>query len=90
MRARKIVVGETLQQKIRSKEVHLVLVAGDASIKTKKMYQDKCTYYHVPMITFGTREKLSKAIGKTNNVAIGITDSGLAKKVYDQLKEVVS
>ena len=42
------------------------------------------------MITFGTREKLSKAIGKTNNVAIGITDSGLAKKVYDQLKEVVS
>lgn len=90
MRARKIVVGETLQQKIRSKEVHLVLVAGDASIKTKKMYQDKCMYYHVPMITFGTREKLSEAIGKTNNVAIGITDSGLAKKVYDQLKEVVS
>ena len=89
-RARMIVSGEVLLSKIRNKAVSLVIVADDASLKTKKMYQDKCNFYQVPMVIYGSKEQLSQAMGKTNNVAIGIENQSFAKKVYDQLKEVVS
>jgi ribosomal protein L7Ae-like RNA K-turn-binding protein len=89
-RARMLATGETLMKRIRSKDVYLVLVSDDASLKTKKMYQDKCTYYHIPMVIFGQRQTLNEAIGKSNVVAVGIVNEGFAKKVYDQLKEVVS
>lgn len=89
-RARMVVSGDVLLSKIRNKTVALVIVADDASIRTKKMYQDKCNFYQVPVVIYGSREHLSQAIGKTNNVAIGIENKGFAKKVYDQLKEVVS
>ncbi len=89
-RARKLVSGESLMKSIRNKKVYLVLVSDDASLRTKKMYQDKCTYYHIPMMIFGQRQALNEAIGKTNVVAVGLDDEGFAKKVYDQLKEVVS
>lgn len=89
-RARMVVSGDVLMSKIRSKEVYLVIVADDASVKTKKMYQDKCSFYHIPLVIYGSKEHLSSAMGKANNVAIGIENQKFAKKVYDQLKEVVS
>lgn len=85
-----IVTGDVLLSKIRNKAVALVVVADDASIRTKKMYQDKCNFYQIPIVIYGTKEHLSQAMGKTNNVAIGIENKGFAKKVYEQLKEVVS
>lgn len=89
-RARMVVSGEVLLNKIRSKSVYLVVVADDASLRTKKMYQDKCHFYQVPIVIYGSSESLSQAMGKQNIVAIGIENQGFAKKVYDQLKEVVS
>jgi ribosomal protein L7Ae-like RNA K-turn-binding protein len=89
-RARMVVSGDVLLSKIRNKAVSLVIVADDASLRTKKMYQDKCNFYHIPIVIYGSKENLSQAMGKTNNVAIGIENQGFAKKVYNQLKEVVS
>lgn len=89
-RAGMLVIGEAILKQIRKKSIYLVIVASDASIRTKKMYQDKCHFYQIPCVFYGSKEDLSKAVGKNNIVAVGIDNQGFARKVYNQLKEVVS
>lgn len=84
-RARKIVSGEILINKIRSNEVHLVLIASDASDNTKKKLIDKCTSYGIEYVVISNIDELSKAIGKNNRVALGIEDIGFAKSLKDKI-----
>lgn len=84
-RARKIVDGEILIQKIRTKKVYLVIIAEDASANTKKKITDKCNSYHVDYVIYSTKVALSSAIGKHNRVAIGIIDSGFSKKIKNEI-----
>lgn len=84
-RARKLVTGELLIDKIKRQEVFLVLIAEDASENIKKKLMDKCIFYHVSYLVIGTRTSLSKAIGKTNRVALGITDEGFANKISEKI-----
>lgn len=86
-RARKCLTGEdTILNAIRQKRVYLVLVASDASPKTKKRYSDKCAYYRVPIVEVGTINQLSQAIGQYNRVAIGISDQGFAKGLLSKIE----
>lgn len=84
-RARKISTGDVLLKDIRSQNVYLVIIANDASDNTKKKYIDKCSYYHIHCLTDGCIDDLSKAIGKMNRVAIGITDRGFSDKIKSKL-----
>ena len=84
-RARKIVTGEPLINKIRSNEVHFVIIATDASDNTKKKLTDKCTSYNVDYIITSNIDELSKAVGKNNRVALGIQDAGFAKNLKEKI-----
>lgn len=83
-RARKIVTGETLINKIRSNGVYFVVIASDASDNSKKKITDKCTSYNVDYVIAGNISELSKAIGKNNRVA-RITDRGFAKNLKEKI-----
>jgi ribosomal protein L7Ae-like RNA K-turn-binding protein len=85
-RARKTVSGAMLMEAVRKKRVSLVLVASDASDRTKKQFQDKCTSYQIPCLIWGSVEKVSMATGMHMRVAIGILDRGLAKNILECLK----
>jgi|SRR5690554_477049 len=79
-RSGNIVTGEeTIINKIRQDKVKMVIVAVDASEKTKKLYFDKCKFYNITCVEAGTINELSKAIGKINRVAVGICDAGFKK-----------
>ncbi|MFV0395149.1 MAG: L7Ae/L30e/S12e/Gadd45 family ribosomal protein [Coprobacillaceae bacterium] len=84
-RARKNVSGETLFHKLRQQEVSLVIVAEDASQNSIKKISDKCTYYNVEYIVYGTISEISNAIGKENRVAVGILDKGFSKKIKEEI-----
>ncbi|OIJ09944.1 50S ribosomal protein L7 [Anaerobacillus arseniciselenatis] len=85
-RARKLVTGEELVVKdIRKKNVHLVIVANDASDLTKKKLQDKCKFYNVTLKFVADRQELGMAIGKHERVVIGVTDQGFAQKLLSIL-----
>lgn len=84
-RARKIVTGETLINKIRSNEVYFVIIAADASDNTKKKLTDKCTSYNVDYTIASNINELSKAVGKNNRVALGIQDAGFAKNLKEKI-----
>jgi ribosomal protein L7Ae-like RNA K-turn-binding protein len=85
-RARKTVSGAMLMEAVRKKRVSLVLVASDASDRTKKQFQDKCTSYQIPCLIWGSVEQVSMATGMHMRVAIGILDRGLAKNILECLK----
>ncbi|RAL26332.1 YlxQ family RNA-binding protein [Thermoflavimicrobium daqui] len=82
MRAGKIISGEDLViREIRSKKAKIVILATDTARNTEKKISDKCQFYQVPMIRFGTRQELGNAIGKTERVVIAVTDFGFAKMI---------
>ena len=85
-RARKIVSGAMLMEAVRKNRVLLVLVATDASDRTKKQFQDKCTSYQIPCLIWGSIEEISLATGMHMRVAVGINDRGLAKNILECLK----
>ena len=71
---------------VRKKRVSLVLVASDASDRTKKQFQDKCTSYQIPCLIWGSIEEISSSTGMNMRVAIGIDDRGLARNILECLK----
>lgn len=87
-RAGALITGTALVLKaIQSHRVALVVMAADTGAATKKKVTDKGRFYSVPVLEFGTRETLSRAIGKERSL-IGVTQAGFAKKIKEinQLK----
>ena len=81
-KARKVVSGtDACIEEMQKKNIKLLIVAQDASEKTKKnsiFYGDK---YNVPVVITSTIEELSKAIGKRNRAIIGISDINLSQEI---------
>lgn len=87
-RGRNVVSGEFMTEKaVKSGTAFLVLVAEDASERTKKDVKDMCTFYDVPVYVTSTKEELGHAIGKEVRATVAITDEGLTKAI---LKHLVS
>ena len=84
-RARKIVSGSLLIEAIRMKQVSLVLIASDASDRTKKQYQDKCATYRIPCLIWADIATICSATGLHMRVAIGIADV----KMADSIRKIV-
>ncbi len=84
-RARKTVTGEMLFTKIRQKDVYFVIIASDASANSQKKISDKCKYYAIPYSIYSTTAEISKAMGKHNRVAIGITEKNFAATIQKEI-----
>ena len=81
-RARKIAFGaDSVENDIKSGKVKLIVVAEDASIRTREKYEKLGKEYNIPIIIKGNIEELSKAIGKSNKAIIGIKEENLASEI---------
>ena len=81
-RAGKIASGEfAAETAVKSGKAALVIVAEDASGNTKKLFHDKCSFYEVPIMEYGTKTDLGRAIGKDLRSSLAICDVGLATAV---------
>lgn len=88
VRGRNLTSGEDqVLDAIRSGKAFLVVVAKDASDNTKKLFNDKCTYYEIPVRIWGTREQLGHAIGKEMRASIAVTEKGFAEKLVTLMEE---
>ena len=57
-RAGKTASGEFMTEKaIKSGKAYLVIVSEEASDNTKKMFENSCAYYKVPVYQFGMKEE---------------------------------
>ncbi len=79
--------GEFMTEKsVKCGKSRLVIVACDASDNTKKNFTDMTTFYKVPYIEFGTKEKLGYAIGCELRASLSISNEGLAKQILGKLQ----
>ena len=81
-----IVSGEfSVENAIRDGSAYLVVIAKDASDKTKKKFSDKCSFYNVPIAFYADKETLGKSIGCEIRTSAAVTDEGLAKSLIGKL-----
>lgn len=80
-RARKIVRGDTLVHDIKGRKVFCVLIATDASERTKSDLRGLLKHQNLTDFEILDRDALSQAIGVHNTVAVGITDRDLSELV---------
>ena len=88
-RGRNVVSGEfSTENAIRNSSAVLVIVAKDASDNTKKLFNDKCSFYHVPVYTYGTKVELGQAMGKGERSSLALINEGLAQTITKHLEEI--
>ncbi len=86
-KAGKLVTGEQgVLMAIQSGKARIVLVSTDASDNTRKQFHDKCKYYGVPILEYGYKEELGRAIGKSERTSLAVTDDGLSKALRKTLE----
>lgn len=74
-RAGKLQGGETqVLDAVRSGKAQLVIIAADASDNSKKLFNDKCSYYHVPVYEYGAKETIGHA-------SVAVTDKNFSEAV---------
>ena len=78
----------SVEEAVKSGKAALVILASDASERTKKTHRDMCTYYHTPLWEYGTKETISAAIGQDNRVSVVITDQSFAGELIKRLSKV--
>ncbi len=82
VRAGKAVFGsESCVALLRKGQLPLVILAADASERTKKLIRDKCRSFRGTYIVYGTVESLAGMTGKHQVAAVGIRDKGLAAAI---------
>ena len=81
-KAGKVVSGGFLCEKaVKSREARLVILAEDAQKNTVSTIRNKCTFYHIPLCIYGSKEALGHAIGKGDRSCVAVTDQGLANSI---------
>ncbi|ABR48826.1 ribosomal protein L7Ae/L30e/S12e/Gadd45 [Alkaliphilus metalliredigens QYMF] len=78
---------ENCKKELKKGKVYLILLAKDSSDNTTKLFNDKCTYYQVPIRTVGTKEILGNCIGKSSRAVVGIKDKKFASRLMEYIDE---
>ena len=80
-RSRNVVSGEFMTEKaVKSYSAELVIVGEDASDNTKKKFINKCDFYGIPYVVYGTQNIIGHMIGKGDRTCLAIVDEGFGKQ----------
>ena len=66
------------EESVKNGKAYLVVIANDASANTAKKFTDMCSWYEVPVVRYGTKEELARAIGKEEIASVAICDEGFS------------
>ncbi len=76
---------ETCERLLKKGKVKLIIVAKDASLNTKKKYENACFHRNVEIRMFGTKELLGKFIGKRISSVGVILDIGFSNNLIKMI-----
>lgn len=83
-RAGKITFGaDSTKEAIIKKKIKLIIIAEDASERTKAKFFELAKINNVPVYIIMNIESLSKAIGKKNKAIIGLTDFNFSNAIIE-------
>lgn len=90
-KAGKLVSGDyTCELLIKSNKCDLVIIANDASDKSKKKFIDMCNFRNVKIFEYGSKDLLGECIGKENRAIIGIKDKNFASSIEKIIEEKIN
>lgn len=72
---------------VKSGRARLVILSTEASENTKKSFHGLCTRYRVPIVDFGEKEALGRAIGRDFCTAIAVNDERFGAQLISLLRE---
>lgn len=82
MRAGKISFGtEACVQEIEKNRIKLLIIATDASERTKMKLNSICNNKKIPILEILSIDEISKSIGKNNKAIVGIKDSNFSREI---------
>ncbi|NMA66717.1 MAG: 50S ribosomal protein L7ae [Clostridiaceae bacterium] len=88
-KAGSVIVGEALSEKaIKQRKAYLVLIALDASENTAKKVKTALFNSNIPVLRFGTKEKLGQILGKSFISVLSITDKGFSNKLQEMIDDI--
>lgn len=89
-RAGKLVFGEEKCEKcIKTGEAQLIFVAVDASVNTKKKFNNKSNFYNIPLYESFSKDTFEMLTGMQNRAVAVITDINFANRII-QLIDIVN
>lgn len=77
------------EKAVKENRAYLVIVAGDSSDNTKKMFEHMTDYYGVPMYVYADKETLGHCIGKEFRASLAVINEGLAHSIEEKLKQIM-
>ncbi|HHW48604.1 MAG TPA: 50S ribosomal protein L7ae [Clostridiaceae bacterium] len=88
-KAGKVISGEEACERIiKAGKAKLVIVADDASDRTKRKFDNICKYNDVELKFFGEKEFLGKFIGKEARSVIAILSKEFAKRLGEMIEGI--
>ena len=85
-RAGKVSFGtESSKDTIEKKKAKLIIVAQDASDRTKKNFENLSREHLIPMRITGTIDDIRKSIGQINKAVIVVKDENFAKEIIKRI-----
>lgn len=70
-----------VEKAVKSGTAYLVIISCDASKNTKKLFDQKCDYYNIPVIYLGDKELLGKYTGNEMRTSIAVLDRNFAEQI---------
>ena len=81
-RAGKICAGGFLcEDAIKKRTSKLIIIAEDASEKSKKSITDSCKFYKIPYLEFSGKELLGKYCGGGERSVVSVNDKNFAEAI---------
>ena len=85
-RAGKVAFGtEMVAGLIEKRKVKLLILATDASERTKRHWKQMAKEKQIPIREIETIEEISRAIGQNNKAILGITDINFSKEMIKSI-----
>ncbi|MFZ5639986.1 MAG: L7Ae/L30e/S12e/Gadd45 family ribosomal protein [Bacillota bacterium] len=85
-RAGKVVSGEAgAEAHLNRGNAKLVILAEDASDRTKRFFSELAAGQRAPVLTAGTKIKIGMALGRSPRSVVVITDEGFARRLEQLL-----
>ena len=72
---------DSVEIQIKKRKSKLIIIAEDASNRTKEKFVNLSKINNIPYIVLGKIEEISNAIGKPNKAIISIKDSNLSNEI---------
>mgnify|MGYP000569694730 CR=1 FL=1 len=87
-RAGKTVAGEfSVEKAVKDNKAKVVIVSTESSDNTKKLFENKCKFYKIPVFIYGTKAELGMATGNKERASIAVLDPGFSKSIVKMLTE---